>query len=143
MILFFRRLLINIGKFTPFLLVALLLVCYIENATAVLTNTTAIDESGDFYYSTPITEFLSEMIYIDWFDIILLYTLCFALELCWRTFMCVHVLLANMAFRNVLESVDMQVRLIVYIQFFLTFCAILCVLFWIQIFITKYTKQNK
>lgn len=142
MILFFRRLLINIGKFTPFLLVFLLLINYVENATAVLADITKVDENGDFYYSTPISEFLSELIYIDWFDIVLLYTLCFALELCWRTFLCVHVLLANMAFRNVLESVDMQVRLIVYIQFFLAFCAIICVLFGIQIFITKYTKKK-
>ena len=142
MILFFRRLLINIGKFTPFLLVFLLLINYVENATAVIADITKADENGDFYYSTPISEFISELIYIDWFDIVLLYTLCFALELCWRTFMCVHVLLANMAFRNVLENVELQVRLIVYIQFFLAFCAILCVLFGIQIFITKYTKKK-
>lgn len=142
MILFFRRLLINIGKFTPFLLVFLLLINYVENATAVIADITKADENGDFYYNTPISEFISELIYIDWFDIVLLYTLCFALELCWRTFMCVHVLLANMAFRNVLESVELQVRLIVYIQFFLAFCAILCVLFGIQIFITKYTKKK-
>lgn len=142
MILFFRRLLINIGKFTPFLLVFLLLINYVENATAVIADITKADENGDFYYNTPISEFISELIYIDWFDIVLLYTLCFALELCWRTFMCVHVLLANMAFRNVLESVELQVRLIVYIQLFLAFCAILCVLFGIQIIITKYTKKK-
>lgn len=142
MILFFRRLLINIGKFTPFLLVFLLLINYVENATAVIADITKTDENGDFYYNTPISEFISELIYIDWFDIVLLYTLCFALELCWRTFMCVHVLLANMAFRNVLESVELQVRLIVYIQLFLAFCAILCVLFGIQIIITKYTKKK-
>ena len=142
MILFFRRLLINIGKFTPFLLVFLLLINYVENATAVIADITKADENGDFYYNTPISEFISELIYIDWFDIVLLYTLCFALELCWRTFMCVHVLLSNMAFRNVLESVELQVRIIVYIQLFLAFCAILCVLFGIQIFITKYTKRK-
>ena len=108
MVLLFRKLLIRIGKFLPFLFVFIVLIGYVENVYAVYFDIIRTDIDGQPYLYTPITNFIADFIYIDWIDITMLYVICIALELCWKTFLCVHLLVANLAVRYVVEHVYIQ-----------------------------------
>lgn len=135
--MWFKRALIWCGKLLPFVFVFLLLVGYIENLYAISFEVTKETEEGDISLYTPISEFLTEFIYIDWIDVLLLYILCFALELCWRTFMCVHVISLNLALRTLLERFYIQDGIVVGIIGFLALCAIFCVWNGIKLYLTK------
>ena len=88
----FKKALIWCGKLLPFIFVYLLLVGYLENIHSILFGVITTTNEGDNFFYTPLCDFISEFVYIDWIDVLLLYVLCSALELCWRTFMCVHVI---------------------------------------------------
>jgi hypothetical protein len=104
MILLFRRLLIRLGKLLPFLFVVILLVGELENLYAIYTDNVVEYECGQYVYVTPISNFISEYIYIDFMIVLMLYVLCVALELCKYTFRCVHVLALNLFVRKDLET---------------------------------------
>lgn len=135
--MFFKRALIWCGKLLPFLFVFLLLAGYIENIYAIIFDVIVNTNEGDSFYYTPLSDFISEIVYIDWIDVLLLYILCFALELCWRTFMCVHVISLNLAFRMLLERFYIQDGIVVGIITFLALCAFLCVWNGIKLYLTK------
>lgn len=135
--MFFKKALIWCGKILPFVFVFLLLVGYIENIYAITFNVMKTIECGECSLYTPISEFLTEFIYIDWIDVLLLYILCFALELCWRTFLCVHVIVLNLAFRTLLERINVEDSTLVGILVFLALCAFFCVWNGIKLYLTK------
>lgn len=135
--MFFKRALIWCGKLLPFLFVFLLLAGYLENIHSILFDVITTTKEGDNFFYTPLSDFISEFVYIDWIDVLLLYVLCSALELCWRTFMCVHVISLNLAFRTLLERFYIQDGIVIGIITFLALCAIFCVWNGIKLYLTK------
>ena len=133
----FKKALIWCGKLLPFIFVCLLLVGYLENIHSILFDVITTTNEGDNFFYTPLSDFISEFVYIDWIDVLLLYVLCSALELCWRTFMCVHVISLNLAFRTLLERFYIQDGIVIGIITFLALCAIFCVWNGIKIYLTK------
>ena len=133
----FKKALIWCGKLLPFIFVYLLLVGYLENIHSILFGVITTTNEGDNFFYTPLSDFISEFVYIDWIDVLLLYVLCSALELCWRTFMCVHVISLNLAFRTLLERFYIQDGIVIGIITFLALCAIFCVWNGIKIYLTK------
>jgi len=125
--MFFKKILIRIGKVLPFLFVFIILIGYIENVYAIAFDITITDIDGETYIYTPISTYISYIVYIDWIDVFLLYIICFALELCWRTFLCVHMILANLVVRCVLEHVYLQYGIVIGLQVFLALWAIYCI----------------
>lgn len=138
MIFFFRKLLIGLAKRLPFIFVGLILIGQIEIIYAMVFDCCVTTTSeGEFVLYTPISNFLGKIVYIDWIDVLLLYILCFALELCWRTFLCVHVIVLNLAFRTLLERINVEDSTLVGILVFLALCAFFCVWNGIKLYLTK------
>lgn len=141
--LFFRKLLIRIGKVIPFLLAFILLVNYLEIIYSIAYDVTIMDFNGYLIYTTPISNHIGDMVYIDWFDVLLVYVLCFALELCKYTFRCAHLLLLNSAFRFVVERFDIPNSIIIALCVFMALCAIICLYGGIRILIDNYNKNKR
>ena len=103
----FRKTLIIVGKVIPFLLTLLVLIGHGENALSL------IEERGEMckealLLSTPISDYIGNVIYINDMDVFLLYILAFALEYCKYTFRAVHYLLLSLIVRMVLEHCYMS-----------------------------------
>ena len=138
--MFFKRTLIWCGKLLPFIFVFLLLIGYIENIHSILFDIVRTTKEGDNFYYTPFSDFISEFIFIDWIDVLLLYILCLALELCWRTYICVHVISLNLCVRTLVERFYLEYGILVGIMIFLALCAIFCIWNGIELYITKKTN---
>lgn len=126
MVTFFRKLLIRVGKTTPFLLVFILLVGYVENIYSILTSRIAIDDYGLMFYYCPVGTWLSDVIYIDWFDVLLVWILCFALELCKYSFRCAYLITLNLPFRWLVENYETTDNVIITCSFIMTLLSLLC-----------------
>lgn len=142
MTMFFRRLLIRIGKAFPFLLACVLLVNYVEIIYAVANDVMYEDMDGYYVYATPISIAVADIIYIDWFDVLFVYVLCFALELCKYTFRCACLLLLNLAFRFVMEHSELQDGIIIGLSLFMALCAIICIYGSIKILTDNYNNKR-
>lgn len=126
MVTIFRKLLIRLGKVVPFVCASIVSLGYCENIYAILSNNIVKYYDGEMYFHTPISNFIGDAIYIDWFDVLLLYILAFALELCKYNFRCVHYLLLNLAVRCVLEHILLDEWLVITISYFMALCGIIC-----------------
>jgi hypothetical protein len=120
-------LLIQVGKTTPFLLVFVLLVGYIENIYSILTNRIAIDDYGLMFYYCPVGMWLSDVIYIDWFDVLLVWILCFALELCKYSFRCAYLITLNLPFRWLVGHVSMPDGIVIGFYVFMALAGLYCI----------------
>ena len=126
--------LIRAGKVYPFLLAMMVCLGYSEMVYSILTNRIAVDEYGLEVYYCPITFFLSDIVYIDWFDVLLLYVLAVALEFCWRNMLAVHYLLLNLAVRTLVEHFYIESGIVVGLASFMALCVLYCVCGGITIF---------
>lgn len=127
MVNLFRRLLIRVGKVTPFLLAFIILVSCIENVYSILTNRIATDEYGMMYYYCPIGAWLSDIIYIDWLDVLLVWILCVALELCKYSFRCAYLITLNLPFRWLVMHVSMPDGIVIGLYVFMALAGLYCV----------------
>ena len=103
MVTLFRKVLIRSGKVIPFVLAFVVAFGYIESAYAIHMELFEECEDGSVILYTPISNYIGSVIYIDWFDVLLLYVLAVALEFCWRNMLAVHYLLLNLAIRTLVE----------------------------------------
>lgn len=137
MITFFRKLLIRSGKVIPFLFAAIVTFGYGENLYAIATDMIIIDANGEMFYDCPISAYIADIVYIDWFDVLLLYVLAVALEFCWRNMLAVHYLLLNLAVRAALEHVSMSDGTIISIASFMALAGLYCVYGGIKILLSS------
>jgi len=68
---------------------------------------------GDTFYYLPLSDAVANVVYIDLFDVLLLYILAVALEFCLCNRLCVHYLALNLAVRTALERIYVDERVIV------------------------------
>jgi len=122
-----RKLLIRIGKVIPFVLAFIVLVGYVENVYSVLTDRICIDEYGMAFYYCPFSTWISNLVYIDWFDVLLVWILCFALELCKYSFRCAYLITLNLPFRWLVEHVSMPDDTIIGLASFMALAGLYCV----------------
>lgn len=135
MVNLFRRLLIRVGKVTPFLLAFIILVSCVENTYSILTNRIATDEYGMMYYYCPVGAWLSDIIYIDWLDVLLVWILCVALELCKYSFRCAYLITLNLPYRWLVEHFYIESGIVVGLASFMALCGLYCVYGGITIFL--------
>lgn len=103
MIKFFRKLLIRIGKVSPFVLAVIVAAGYAENLYAMLNEQYEVLANGEVILFTPISNYLGSLVYIDWWDALILWVLCIALELCKYAFRCAKFLTLMLPMRYAVE----------------------------------------
>ena len=126
MVTLFRKLLIRLGKTIPFVLAFILIVGYVETIYSIITNNTIIDAEENIIYNMPISFFLADIVYIDWLDVLLVWILCFALELCKYSFRCAYLITINLPFRWLVEHYKISDNIIVTCSFIMTLLSLLC-----------------
>ena len=131
-----RKLLIRIGKVIPFVLAFIVLVGYVENVYSVLTDRICIDEYEMAFYYCPFSTWISNLVYIDWFDVLLVWILCFALELCKYSFRCAYYLLLNLFVRAALEYFYLGNGIVVGLASFMALLGLYCVYGGIKILLS-------
>lgn len=137
MVHLFRKLLIRIGKVIPFVLAFIVVLGYVEIIYAHGNNLTVmIDDEFETYY-TPLSNFIGNIIYIDWFDVLLVWILCFALELCKYSFRCAYYLLLNMFVRAALEYFYLDNGIVVGLASFMALLGLYCVYGGIKVLTNK------
>ena len=127
MVTFFRKLLIRLGKVIPFAFAFIVSFGYCETIYAVANDYMVLDTDGDYIYNIPITFFLGNIVYIDWFDVLLLYVLAVALEFCWRNMLAVHYLLLNLAVRTLTEHFYLDWWIVVGLAGFMALAGLYCI----------------
>ena len=127
MVTLFRKILIRFGKVIPFIFVFVVVVGYIESAYAVYYELYEICEDGSVILYTPISNYIGNIVYIDWFDVLLLYILAAALEFCWRNMLAVHYLLLNLAIRTLVEHFWLDWWIVISIAGFMALYGLYCV----------------
>lgn len=135
MITFFRKLLIRVGKIIPFVFAFIVMVSHIETAYAVLNDNIILDLEGHYTYDVPISNYIGNIFYIDWFDVLIVWILCVALELCFRAFRCAFYLTLNLPVRFALEHVYLDWWIVVGIASFMALAGLYCVCGGIKIFL--------
>lgn len=135
MVTLFRKLLIRLGKTIPFVLAFILLVGYVETIHSIITNNTIVDAEENIIYNMPISFFIADIVYIDWLDVLLIWILCFALELCKYSFRCAYLITLNLPFRWIVGHVSMSDGVIVGIASFMALAGLYCVYGGITIFL--------
>lgn len=124
---FFRKLLIRIGKVIPFVFAFIVVISHIESIYAILNDDIILDLEGYYSYNVPISNYIGNIVYIDWFDVLLLYVLAVALEFCWRNMLAVHYLLLNLAVRTLVEHFYIESGIVVGIASFMALSGLYCV----------------
>ena len=124
---FFRKLLIRIGKVIPFVFAFIVVISHIESIYAILNDDIILDLEGYYSYNVPISNYIGNIVYIDWFDVLLLYVLAVALEFCWRNMLAVHYLLLNLAVRTLVEHFYIESGIVVGIAGFMALAGLYCV----------------
>ena len=127
MVTLFRKVLIRSGKVIPFILAFVVMIGYIESIYALITDNYEMYEDGDVVLFTPISNYIGNIVYIDWFDVLLLYVLAVALEFCWRNMLAVHYLLLNLAVRTLVEHFYIESGIVVGIASFMALAGLYCV----------------
>ena len=135
MITFFRKLLIRVGKIIPFVFAFIVMVSHIETAYAVLNDNIVLDMEGYYTYDVPISNYIGNIVYIDWFDVLLLYILGVALEFCKYNMRAVHYLLLNLAVRTLVEHFYIESSIVVGTAIFMALAGLYCVYSGITIFL--------
>ena len=127
MVTLFRKILIRSGKVIPFILAFVVMIGYIESIYALITDNYEMYSDGDVVLFTPISNYIGNIVYIDWFDVLLLYVLAVALEFCWRNMLAVHYLLLNLAVRTLVEHFYIESGIVVGLASFMALCGLYCV----------------
>lgn len=135
MITLFRKILIRCGKVIPFVLAFIVVLGYVESAYAVYYELYEMCEDGSVILYTPISNYIGSIVYIDWFDVLLLYVLAVALEFCWRNMLAVHYLLLNLAVRTLVEHFYIESGIVVGIASFMALAGLYCAYGGITIFL--------
>lgn len=133
----FRKILITMGKFIPFIFAFIVVVGYSETIHAVINQLTIIDMEGDYYYLRPVSEFIGNYIYIDWFDVFILYILAFALEYCKYNLRAVHYVALNLIVRTVVERFVLDDWVIILISAIMALCGLYCIYGGFKILLSK------
>ena len=127
MVTLFRKLLIRLGKTIPFVLAFILLVGYVETIYSIITNNTIVDAEENIIYNLPISFFLADIVYIDWLDVLLVWILCVALELCKYSFRCAYLITLNLPFRWLVAHVSMPDGIVIGLYVFMALAGLYCV----------------
>ena len=127
MVTLFRKWLIRFGKVVPFFFAFIVAFGYFENLYAILCGNVVIDASGNMLYDCSISECIANIVYIDWFDVLLLYILAVALEFCKYNLRAVHYLAVNLLVRIVLERFYIADGIVVGIACFMALYGLYCV----------------
>lgn len=127
MVTLFRKLLIRLGKTIPFVLAFILLVGYVETIYSIITNNTIVDAEENAIYNIPISFSLADVVYIDWLDVLLIWVLCVALELCKYSFRCAYLITLNLPFRWLVEHFYIESGIVIGIASFMALCGLYCV----------------
>lgn len=127
MVTLFRKLLIRVGKVIPFVFAFIVVISHIESIFAILNDDIILDFEGYYTYNIPISNYIGNIVYIDWFDVLLLYVLAVALEFCWRNMLAVHYLLLNLAVRTLVEYFYIESGIVVGIASFMALAGLYCV----------------
>ena len=135
MVTLFRKLLIRLGKNVPFVLAFILLVGYVETIHSIITNNTIVDAEENIIYNMPISFFIADIVYIDWLDVLLIWILCFALELCKYSFRCAYLITLNLPLRWLVAHVSMPDGIVVGLYVFMALASLYCVYGGITIFL--------
>jgi len=136
MVTLFRKVLIRSGKVIPFVLAFVVAFGYIESAYAIHMELFEECEDGSVILYTPISNYVGSVIYIDWFDVLLMYVLAVALEFCWRNMLAVHYLLINLAVRTLTEHFYLDWWIVVGLASFMALCGLYCVYGGIKILLS-------
>lgn len=134
---FFRKLLIRIGKVIPFVFAFIVVISHIESIYAILNDDIILDLEGYYSYNVPISNYIGNIVYIDWFDVLLLYVLAVALEFCWRNMLSVHYLLLNLAVRTLVEHFYIESGIVVGIAGFMALAGLYCIYGGFKILLSK------
>lgn len=137
MVTLFRKILIWTGKIIPFVFAFVVALSYIESIYAVSNEIMITDTDGDYVYYLPISNYIGNIVYIDWFDVLLLYVLAVALEFCWRNMLSVHYLLLNLVVRTLVERFYIESSIVVGIASFMALFGLYCVCGGIKVLITS------
>ena len=137
MVTLFRKLLIRVGKVIPFVFAFIVVISHIESIFAILNDDIILDLEGYYTYNVPISNYIGSIIYIDWFDVLLLYVLAVALEFCWRNMLAVHYLLLNLAVRTLVEHFYIESGIVVGIASFMALAGLYCVCGGFKILLSK------
>lgn len=135
MVTLFRKLLIRFGKIIPFVLAFILLAGYVETIYSIITNNTIVDTEENIIYNIPISFFIADIVYIDWLDVLLVWILCVALELCKYSFRCAYLITLNMPFRWLVAHISMPDGIVVGFYVFMALAGLYCVYGGITIFL--------
>ena len=71
MVTLFRKILIRTGKIIPFVFAFVVALSYIESIYAVSNEIMVADTDGGYVYYLPIRNYIGNIVYIDWFDVLL------------------------------------------------------------------------
>jgi glutaminase len=115
------------GKVIPFVFAFIVALAYTESVYAITNEVMIADAEGDYVYNVPISNYIGNIVYIDLFDVLLLYILAIALEFCWRNMLAVHYLLLNLGVRTLVEHFYIESGIIVFIAIFMALCGLYCV----------------
>lgn len=120
--MFAKRFLIRLGKVTAFIFSFIVLVSHIETIYSIITWDMIYDADGYKLYNVPISDFLGSKIYIDWYDVLLCFSLWAGLDLCYRNLRACKYLALNLVVRYILENADLDETQII------LFCATMSIL---------------
>lgn len=123
---FFRKFLIRLGKAISFLTTIIMVIGYSETIYAITTNNIMETSSSDFVYYLPISDYVSHIIYIDWFDVLLIWVLCFALELCKYAFRCAWYITLALCLRFAFERFYIENGIVIGICVFMALWGLYC-----------------
>lgn len=137
MVTLFRKLLIRLGKTIPFVLAFILLVGYVETTYSIITSNMIIDAEENIIYNLPISFFLADIVYIDWLDVLLVWILCVALELCKYSFRCAYLITLNLPFRWLVEHFYIESGIVVGLASFMALAGLYCVYGGFKILLSK------
>jgi glutaminase len=93
--------------------------------------------NNETVFYLPVSNYIGNIVYIDWFDVLLLYVLAVALEFCWRNMLAVHYLLLNLGVRAALEHVSMSDGTIIGIASFMALAGLYCTYGGIKVLTNK------
>lgn len=127
MVNLFRKILIRVGKVIPFVLAFIVAIGYVESAYAIYYELYEMCDDGSVILYTPISNYIGNIVYIDWFDVFLLYVLAVALEYCKYNLRAVHFLLLNLLIRTLVEHVWLDGGIVVGIASFMALAGLYCV----------------
>lgn len=137
MVTLFRKILIRLGKIIPFVFAFVVSLSYMESIYSVSNEIVIADTDDGFVYYLPISNYVGNIVYIDGFDVLLVWILCFALELCKYSFRCAYLITLNLPFRWLVEHFCIESVAIVGLASFMALAGLYCVCGGIKILLSS------